>query len=49
MPNNTIASNKADWQLGQNVVYNATEVRETHFIISPKNQSIDPYQQQTVK
>jgi len=37
MPNNSIAANKEDWQLGQNVIYNATEVRETHVILSPKN------------
>lgn len=43
MPNNSIAENKEDWRLGQNVVYNQTEVRETHFILSPKNQSGNPY------
>lgn len=49
MPNNSISSHKSQWALGQNVVYNATAVRETHWIISPKNQSINPYEEQTVK
>jgi hypothetical protein len=42
MPNNSIAANPNDWTLGQNVVYNATEVRETHFIINGKNVTEDP-------
>lgn len=46
MPNDTIPANKDDWRLGQNVIYNATEVRETHFIISPKNQSGHRYEEQ---
>jgi hypothetical protein len=37
MPNNSIAANKEDWVFGQNVVYNATAVRETHFVVSGKN------------
>ena len=45
MPNNSIAENPDDWQFGQNVVYNQTEVRETHFIINGKNY-VDPYQKQ---
>ena len=48
MPNNSIAANKADWRLGQNVVYNETAIRETHFIVSGKNQSGHPYEEQTV-
>lgn len=49
VPNNTIAANKAQWALGQNVVYNETAVRETHFIVSPKNQSGHPHQEQHIK
>jgi hypothetical protein len=48
VPNNSIPANKADWRLGQNIVYNATEVRETHFIVSGKNQSGNILEEQTV-
>jgi len=37
MPNDSIAANPADWSFGQNVVYNETAIRETHFIINGKN------------
>lgn len=32
--NDTIPKNPKDYSMGQNVVYTATEVRETHFIIN---------------
>lgn len=44
MPNDSIAANQNDWQFGQNVVYNETEIRETHFVINGKNQS-NPYRE----
>lgn len=43
MPNNSIAADKNDWVTGQNVVYNDTAVRETHFVVSGKNQTTNPY------
>jgi hypothetical protein len=35
--NNTIASSSAEYQSGQNVVYNDTETRELHLVINGKN------------
>lgn len=40
--NNTISSNPKDWEFGQNIIYNQTEVRETHFIINGKGET-NPY------
>lgn len=48
MPNDSIAANPADWSFGQNVVYNETEIRETHFIVNGKNQSGNPYARQRI-
>jgi hypothetical protein len=45
MPNNTIKANPDEWTFGQNVIYNETAVRETHFIINGKNVSDDPYKE----
>jgi hypothetical protein len=46
--NNTIPVNKADYKFGQNIIYNETAIRETHFIINGKdslvrNRSANPY------
>ena len=41
--NNSIPANSADYQLGQNILYNDTNIRELHFIVSPKNVSINPW------
>lgn len=43
--NNSIAANESDWEFGQNIVYNETEIRETHFIINGKNET-NPYARQ---
>lgn len=43
MENMTIPSNSADYQLGQNIIYNETAIRETHLIITGKNTSSNPY------
>jgi len=40
--NNSITANQSDWEFGQNIVYNETEIRETHFIINGKNET-NPY------
>ena len=37
--NNTIGANEADWSFGQNVVYNETAIRDTHFIVNGKGQT----------
>lgn len=37
MPNDTIDADPANWVFGQHVVYNETDVRETHIIINGKN------------
>lgn len=43
MPNLTIAANEADHQLGQNIIYNETAIRETHLVITAKNTTDNPY------
>jgi len=45
MPNLTIPSNSAEYQLGQNIIYNETAIRETHLIITGKNTSENPYKE----
>lgn len=37
--NNTIPADKALWETGQNVVWNATENRTTEFVVSAKNRA----------
>lgn len=45
MENMTIPSNPAEYQLGQNIIYNETAIRETHLIITGKNTTEDPYKE----
>ena len=40
--NDTIGANKNDWSPGQNIVYNQTEIREFHFVVSGKDRG-EPY------
>lgn len=52
--NNTIPANKADYLLGQNVIWNETAIRETHFIVNGKgspvrNRSTNPYAEAMLK
>lgn len=46
--NNTISSDTTNYTFGDHVVYNDTETRETHIIINGKNQSGNPYEEQTI-
>lgn len=46
--NDTIDADENNWVFGHHVIYNETEVRETHFIINGKNQSGNPYEEQTI-
>lgn len=48
MDNDTIPADPTNYTFGQHVVYNETDVRETHIIINGKNQSGNPYESQTI-
>lgn len=48
MENDTISADPNDWTFGQHIIYNSPEVRETHIIINGKNQSGNPYEEQTI-
>lgn len=48
MENDTIDADPNNWVFGQHVVYNETEIRETHMIVNGKNQSGNPYEEQTI-
>jgi hypothetical protein len=48
MENDTIDADPNNWVFGQHVIYNETAVRETHIIINGKNQSGNPYEEQTI-
>jgi len=41
--NNSIPASSFDYQMGQFILYNDTSIRETHFIVSPKNISTNPW------
>lgn len=48
LDNNTIATSNGDWTFGQNVIWNETAIRETHFVVNGKdsavrNRSASPY------
>lgn len=48
--NNTITSTEiTDWVNGQHVIYNETEIRETHIILNGKDRSANPYHESTFK
>lgn len=49
MDNMTIASNAAEYQLGQNIIYNETAIRETHLILTGKNTTENPYNEQYIE
>jgi hypothetical protein len=47
--NDTIAGSTADWANGQHVIYNETDVRETHLVLNGKNRSSNPYDETHIK
>ena len=49
LENDTIATNSNDWANGQHVIYNETEIRETHIILNGKDRPANPYHEDNFK